>query len=384
MLPTSFRIFKHCSFFLLLVALPLSISFASFSQGELAPTPHSIAQPLLGSPSNLEPQTASKIPLIHASSDPLAPYTILLGEKSEQPPKPAWVRYPAVINKKDSALEIPLPSLSEPTEIENFALTVLFEDIGDGGPLVEWKEANGERIMLSSGLGMNGSPIGLNSRTIQVPYECALDGGTLIVSHAGRFERIVSVTVRPGRSLMIAALGGKISPAIVDESLTVLEKEAADGHAFLSLKKEDVLDRSIVTAVLSPHVEQFSQDETLEFHFELGALPQATVFRTDLQGLDLESHIEVELNGTPIGTLHTPYFQLDAPEFISRSTQPDGTALFELAGWQQAHLFIPASLWKKGEDNALVLILKQGEHAAPSKTHLKNSVLELRYPTTKK
>ena len=330
------------------------------------------------SSSPTQEQTDSKQTITPASvtvlqNDSFAPLKITLQPEVEISALPSWATTPVKINKETDSLEIPLPPLSKQSDIEAFALTVNFHDMGDGGPLVEWVKHSGERILICSGLGINGPAIGLNSRTIAIPYELALGGGTVTISHTGRFEQIISARIRPARAAMVSALGGKITPTIVDESLAVLERESASGDE-LPFKKGDISHGLIMTAELSAPIQRITGE--LEFAFDLKDHPEATIFRTDVQGLDLESHIEVELNGTPVGTLNMAPFQLDAPELVATTTYDSKMPHFQLAGWQAAQLYLPAYLWKE-KDNNLLLIIKEGAHSSDSTVHLKNSVLDM-------
>ena len=111
------------------------------------------------------------------------------------------------------------------------------------------------------------------------------------------------------------------------------------------------------------------------------------MLNTEIIGLDLESQIEVQVNGIFIGILNTAPFSLTAPELIS-STAISSTGFnkaiddkdipsFKLAGWRKAWCYIPARAWHQGE-NHLVLIVHPG---APTTTNtspsLKNTTLDL-------
>lgn len=315
--------------------------------------------------------------------DAFAPFTITLQSKQEATPLPSWAIAPIKVNRDLCSVEFPLPALTEQLEIENFSLTVNFNDHGDGGPVVEWSKPHGERVMICSGLGTNGPALGPNSRTILIPNDLALDGGSVIVTHAGRFEQLLSLTIRPGRTAMVAVLGGKNSPALVDESLKVVQKDLVEGGT-APLKKGDFVHGCIISAELKARVEQLHGNE-IEFVVPLqGELPEATMLHTELMGLNLESQVEVQVNGISIGTLNTPDFKLDAPELIKNNLPENpNTPNFQFAGWRDGSLYLPARVWKEG-DNSLVFLVKQqsGAPIPSSLLSLRNTTLDLRYATT--
>lgn len=318
------------------------------------------------------------------------PLKITLSPSVEIGPIPSWANMvsPPVIDKDSSSVEITIPPLAEQTEIENFSVIVNFYDMGDGGPLIEKKNNHEEvPILLCSGLGINGSPVGLNSRTIAIPADLALDGGKILVRHIGRFDQLHSIILRPGRSAMVSVLSDGTLPAIIEDT-KMINQELASG-ATPTLTKGDFTRDQTTFAQLSSSIEQF--DGRLEFAFDLAPRHDETLFRTDIQGIDLEAHIEVELNGTSIGPLNIAPFQLDSDEMISTKSDPTSTVSLQLAGWRSAYIYIPNYLWKEtksdssdqqakttnDEKNHLLLILKQGTHTSGSKIHLKNSCLEL-------
>ena len=297
-------------------------------------------------------------------------------------PLPSWALFPPKINREDASVEIPLPAISEQSQIENYTLTVTFQDTGDGGPLVEWVKSNGDRTMLCSGLGINGPALGLNSGTILIPYDLAFDGGSILVTHAGRFDKLISVTVRPGRTATVAALGGKNNPAIIDDVCHVISKDLAAGGP-ASINKGDSAHANIISAELSAPVMQLRH--AVEFVVPLHGLPEATIIHTDFIGLDLESQVEVQVNGISLGTLNTPTFQLDAPEFVDTAiagvSNTPKTHKFQLAGWRNGSLYIPAYVWQEG-DNSLLFTIKQGPRSSSSSLFLRNTSFDLRYPLT--
>ncbi|MBX9743356.1 MAG: hypothetical protein K2W99_07470 [Chthoniobacterales bacterium] len=373
-----------CVWFLIIAVIALlQPAMSRAEEAELHPPASSVIQPFLAPYQETAPQDPSETQLL---GDEFEPYKVeLSATKEEATLLPRWVSKGFKIDEKESTIEFFLPAHSEQSKIDTFVLTVVFYDTGDGGPRIEWKgPKNKKTIRLCSGLGITGTPLGLNSRTIQIQTETngvdLIDGGTLTIRHTGRLRQIVSATLRPGHFLQppIAVLGKKISPSIIDESLNVIEQEVADGDSSPSLDKNEEKNRNLSTKVLSREIERFEKNENDQEVFSksmpLTKRPKASLLYTDLQGLDLTSSIEVELNGTLVGTLNTSFFRLDAPELI---LEKKPIATFELAGWQRAHLFIPPSLWKKHND--FTFTIKRGPNATPTKVHLKNLLLELLY-----
>ncbi len=379
------------------LALVIFLSIAVLTSAEpvqLAPTVSTIAKQFLADRQKPEPPsgeaTSAPEPQSPSQNDEkdnsFAPLKITLSTQLKVDSLPKWAIAP-FIDKESSSIEIPIPALAEQSDIENFAITINFYDMGDGGPLVEKQSKQDENpTLLCSGLGINGPALGLNSRTIAIPADVALDGGKIIVHHVGRFEQIHSIILRPGRTAMVSVLSDHFFPAIMDES-TVIEQEEANG-ATLAFKKGNITHGRITSAELSAPIEQL--DGTLEFAFDISGHPEATIFCTEIQGLDLEAHIEVLLNGIIIGPLNIASFQLDSPELISATINDDHTAPLQFAGWRKAHLYIPSYLWKEkksdsldttDQKNHLVLIVRPGPRSSGSKIHLKNSYLEVLHGT---
>lgn len=384
---------NFCSILLssMILAMPLSLSASTATKSAAKPTSqktHFAASPALLAPTDPSDAPVPQVitsgsattplpPMIVVSSSSFDPLTVLLKPTIKFSPLPSWALTAPKIDPSSSSIEAKLPPLSEQSEIENYTVTVTFQDTGDGGPFVEWVKENGERIMLFSGLGVNGTALGLNSETRSIPDNLAFDGGTIVVTHAGRFEKITSFVIRPGRTATVSALGGKNNPAIVDESGNVIQKNLASGEA-PTINKGDSSHGNIISAELSGPVEHL--DNEIEFIVPLHGLPEATTLSTDFIGLDIESHIDVQINGTSIGTLNVQSFQLDAPEFIS-STDTDSPP-FQIAGWRKGWLYIPSYLWKEGANN-LLFIVKPGTHSKTSSSlFLRNTSLDLRYPAT--
>ena len=126
------------------------------------------------------------------------PFLLALKPGVQMSPLPAWMEGPASIRPDLSKVEIPIAPLWKEASVEMYAVTVVFEDTGDGGPALEWK--HGEEIStVSNGLGEVGNPVGLNSRTVLLPQSLTKDGGTLVISYVGKFDSLLSLAVRPAR-----------------------------------------------------------------------------------------------------------------------------------------------------------------------------------------
>jgi hypothetical protein len=327
---------------------------------------------------------------VEGSKAPFEPLIITLSPKVEISSTPSWAKTatPPLIDQASSCIEITIPPLADQSEIENFALTVNFNDMGDGGPLIE-KKNNQEKAptLLCSGLGINGSAIGLNSRTIAIPADLALDGGKILVRHVGRFNQLHSIILRPGRTAMVAVFNESNLPAIIDGT-NIINQELANGTPLMT-KKGDITHHSITWAELSAPIEQLNN--RLEFAFEIAHRPDAALFQTEIQGIDLDAHVEVVLNGTAIGPLNIAPFQLDAANLLSTTRDSTSKVSLQLAGWRSGYVYIPSYLWKKKTDdtssqtsefttdckNHLILILKEGPQSSGSKIHVKNTYLEL-------
>lgn len=288
-----------------------------------------------------------------AAADSFAPLSVTLQPKVIQSAVPAWETGSMLVQPGSDTLQIPVPALASQDEIGCFALTVVFADNGDGGPVVEWVPKEGESVLLSAGLGETGIALGLNARTLLITPSLALDGGILRISYTGRFLRLLSATLRPARELSIAALGTDFNPALLGENespLTMGEVSGTDEP----LPSGDRTEGQVIHAELSTAPKQLSAADAvgeMEFIIPLGATPQATLLQTEIAGLDPESQIEVSVNGELLGSLAAAPFSLNAP-----NTLLSASGRLRIAGWRPASLLIPARLWKAG-DNSVVLSL---------------------------
>ncbi|MFZ4115555.1 MAG: hypothetical protein ACOYK6_02385 [Chthoniobacterales bacterium] len=363
---------------------------------QLALDPSIIKQQFLADRQNSETISGNHLPVpapqsLSQSDSLFEPLNIILKPNTEIGPLPKWIKTAPIINKESSTVEIFIPSLTTLSltgecNIENFAITVNFEDLGDGGPILE-KQNDQEKnpSLLPYRLGISGSPLGLNSSTIAIPEDVALDGGKIIVRHTGRFDQIHSIILCPGHTSMVSVLSENFMPAIIMDESTIVEKEESSIDA-LPFKKGDTTHGRITSAELSACIEQLDGD--LEFNFPITGHPEATMFRTEIQGLDLEAHIDVELNGIPLGPLNIASFHLDSPKLLCATKKNDDLPSLQLAGWRTAYIYIPNDRLKEkksestdtkteDETNHLVFIVREGAHPSSSKVHLKNSCLEV-------
>jgi len=291
-----------------------------------------------------------------AASSPVDPQTITLHPVLNIGATPSWAAGKPIITPGSDSVEIPVPSIASQDDIGSFALTVLFEDNGDGGPVVEWQSKDGENLLLSAGLGDSGVALGLNSRTLLIPGSMALDGGRLRISYAGRFARLLSLSLRPARDLAVAALGtGNFEPALLDGPDRILSRDDVSGTD-IPLAQGDNTEGRVVHAELSSaplRLDAPGTDGTTEFLVPMTSTPSGTYLRADTGGLDPESWIEVSVNGESLGALAPQPFALnDARVRFSES----GRLL--LAGWQPSSLYVPARIWKDGE-NSVILTLRR-------------------------
>lgn len=110
----------------------------------------------------LEPAQATQ------ATDAFSPLSLTLQPNFVQQPLPSWASSKPVVQSESDTVLIPVPPLATQDAIGCFALTVVFQDRGDGGPVVEWQPKEGERILLSAGLGESGVSLGLNAHTLLI------------------------------------------------------------------------------------------------------------------------------------------------------------------------------------------------------------------------
>jgi len=268
------------------------------------------------------------------------------------------------------AVEIPVASISPDAETSCHALTVVFDDNGDGGPVVEWIASSGERTLLSAGLGTVGAGSGIELRTLLLPQNLTLPGGTVSVSFTGRFARLRVIELRPCAELSIAAPFGIEHPVLLTVSgRTLSEQEASGGDPPLLLG--DAAKGNIVRAELAASPLPIGESTAVEVVVPMAAGAAESFIKGEVSGLDPASRIEVTVNGIPLGPLGLESFPLDDPGTLR---SPAGRLL--RAGWRAGSLFVPKGLWKQG-DNSVVFSLIKGGDDSGDPVRLRNAVAEI-------
>ena len=310
------------------------------------------------------------------ASSAFDPLTVSLHPSPALSPLPSWAgSFAPLVTPAASGVELTVPPLAQQEEIGCFVLTTVFDDRGDGGPVVEWISPSGEHTLLSAGLGEVGVAPGPNVRTLLIPQTVALDGGKVRVSFAGRFERLLTVVLRPARELSLAALPSDLSPGLIDESGHVLSEEEISGKDRTPISG-DRTDGYLVHADLGMapiRVDLPSNGDSTEYVVPVSAPPAGCLLQADLAGLDPESWIGVDLNGENRGTLSPAPFSLNDPGVLLVKGR------IALAGWRKASLYLPGRLWKPG-DNSLVLTLHRGTGDAGEAVHLRQVTCDMLFP----
>lgn len=300
-----------------------------------------------------------------------APLTISFRPALQMSPMPGWMRQPAAVSNGTATVEIPIPPLWSVPAVQRYAITVVFDDRGDGGPAIEWRSPDGTAQPLSPGLGELDRAIGWNVRTVLLPAELTSRGGVVLVSYYGGFDDLLGVSVRPARSENLAVLGPRSMPALLDEAGHVTSREDASGRRVLP-PSGDVRNGSVLEAELSAGTEELVGE--LEFVIPMDAQAvEAAALHLEALGLDLESRIEVRVNGVLVGNAEFGAFRLDDPALVADT---DGRAL--LAGWKAGFLFLPARLWSAGE-NSLVLSVRRGALDPDRKVFIRRSFLHVKF-----
>lgn len=314
------------------------------------------------------------VPALSADSAPeqFAPLGVTLQPNVTASTLPSWFSGSIGIHPESDAVEFPVPALATQNEIGCFALTVVFEDNGDGGPVVEWAPKGGDSLLLSAGLGEHGVAIGLNARTLLLPQQLALDGGVLRVSFAGRFARLLSATLRPARELGVAALGNELQPALIEGKDRVLEETDVSGADEKPVRGDRTEGRVIKAelAALPTRLDDLDGGG-LEVVVPMTKVPDGAYLHAEIGGLDPESWVEVTVNGESFGPLGAAPFSFADPRVIF---SPAGRLL--LAGWRPASLYLPARLLKEGE-NSVVFTLHRAAGDAGRAVYLRNARLDL-------
>ena len=307
------------------------------------------------------------------------PQTVTLQPSQIIDPPAPWATASGSIHPESDSIQFPLPSLAAQDQIGCFALTAVFDDLGDGGPVLEWISREGQLSLLSAGLGENGVALGLNARTVVIPQSLTLDGGVVKVSYPGRFARMISTTLRPARELGVAVLGTDSSPALIQENQHVLSGGEVSGvdEKFSPGDRADgrVIHADLATAPL--RIDQSDSGGVTEFVVPLTSTPQGSMLHAEVGGLDPESWMEVTINGESRGVLSLAPFELQDPGVVF---SPAGHLL--VAGWRRASLFLPARLWHKG-DNSLVLTLHRSAGDSGKAVHVRKVSCDYLFDPTK-
>ena len=299
-----------------------------------------------------------------------APFVLSLKPSLQMSPLPGWMQSPAVVLPETATIEVPVPALWAVPAAEVYALTVVFDDRGDGGPAVEWRSPNGTTTTVSQGLGELGASLGLNARTILLPQSLTREGGVLLVSYYAKFDKLVSLAVRPARENPLAVLGGGSDPVLVDEALRVFERTEVDGRRNAPLGG-DIRRGSVVEAELSAPVQELDGD--LEFIVPIEGVVDGALLKLDVLGLDPEASIQVRVNSLSVGQLGFSQFRLDDPALV-----PDSLGRLVMAGWRSGYVFIPARLWLAG-DNSIVLLLKRSGVETGQPVFIRSAGLHVRF-----
>ena len=312
---------------------------------------------------------ASALELSIPAGGTFDPFLLALKPSVQMSPLPAWMEGPASIKPEFGYVEIPIAPLWKESTVEMYAVTVVFEDTGDGGPLLEWKHGE-EKSTVSNGLGEIGNPVGLNSRTVLLPQSLTKDGGALVVSYVGKFDSLLSLAVRPARLDETAVLGGRRTAALIDDSFQAYDDREVNGARPVPLAG-DVRVGTIVEAELSAAVEPLNQ--AIEFVAPVDGNVEGAVIHLESLGLDPEAELRVSINAKPVGQISFPSFALDDPSLVT-----DWNGRLLLAGWRKGSLFVPARHFKQG-DNTITIDLKRSEGETGREVFLRNSSLHLRF-----
>jgi len=299
-----------------------------------------------------------------------APFVVSLKPSVQMSPLPGWMAEPARVQPELATVELPIPAKWRSPAVDFYAVTVVFDDRGDGGPAIEWRAPNGSTTVISTGLGNSGKSLGLNARTILLPQKLTLDGGVALVSYYGKFDGLVSVSARPAREDLLAVMGTQFDPALLDEARHVFDLDQVDGAREASLSG-DIRRGSVVEAELSSGIEQI--EEELEFVVPLEGTIEGGMLHLEALGLDLEARLDVRINSTQAGSVDFPAFRLDDPAIV-----PDAGGRLILAGWRGGSLFIPARLLMQGE-NSIIVTLRRSEFEPGNPVFLKNAAVHIRF-----
>ena len=299
------------------------------------------------------------------------PFLLALKPAVQMSPLPAWMESPARIDPEGSCIEVGIPPLWRQSAVDRYAVTLVFDDAGDGGPILEWRSQDRSHTStISYGLGEGDNPVGLNSRTVLLPQALTKDGGTLVILYPGKFDLLMSVAVRPCRENTTAVIGSRNAPSLMDEGLQVYEDREVNGIPLTPLSG-DLHKGTIVEAELSAPLEPL--ESGIEFVAPLDGPVEGAMLKLETLGLDPEASLLVEVNKKPIGSINFPGFELNDPSIVT-----DWNGRLILAGWRKGSLFVPARFLLAG-DNSIVVSLKRSEMETGRKVFLRNSQIHLRF-----
>jgi hypothetical protein len=299
------------------------------------------------------------------------PFLLALKPAVQMSPLPAWMESPALIDPEGSCIEVGIPPLWRQSAVDRYAVTLVFDDAGDGGPILEWRSQDRSHTStISYGLGEGDNPVGLNSRTVLLPQALTKDGGTLVILYRGKFDLLMSVAVRPCRENATAVIGARNAPSLMDEGLQVYEDREVNGIPLTPLSG-DLHKGTIVEAELSAPLEPL--ESGIEFVVPLDGPVEGAMLKLETLGLDPEASLLVEVNKKPIGSINFPGFELNDPSIVT-----DWNGRLILAGWRKGSLFVPAKFLTAG-DNSIVVSLKRSEMETGRKVFLRNSQIHLRF-----
>jgi len=298
---------------------------------------------------------------------PLAPMEIQWSPVVLSKPLPEWADSP--VNATAGGGVFPIPPEWKAPAADRYALTVIFEDTEDTGPIVEWRSREGDVQRISEGLGESPTALGMHARTLLLPGELTASGGAVIVSMPWRPEGLISASLQPVRDVTIAVAGARHDPGLIDRAGQV--EEQADLQSAVPLEETgDFRYGPIFEAELAPAIEELS--DGLEFAIPIDGVVEGAVLRTEAIGLAPTAQVEVVLNGKVLGTLQAAPFSLDDPAVVVEES-----SRVLLAGWRKMSLFIPADHWKRG-DNTLVL-RPRFQSPVYRPVSLKRTFLQLRF-----
>ncbi|MCX7868424.1 MAG: hypothetical protein N2322_00585, partial [Terrimicrobiaceae bacterium] len=306
-----------------------------------------------------------------AAGRPYAPMTVRWKPERQVSPLPPWA--PAPVEVLEGAAVFHLPARWKHPAADRYVLTVVFEDTEDGGPTVEWRSPGGVVTRLSDGLGESGQALGLHARTLVLPDAMTRDGGAVAVAMPWRIEGLVSISLRPARDASVAVTGTRFQPGLGERSGLAVESEELEGREVPPLTG-DVREGSIVEAELAAGIEIL--DGELDFRVPADGGIEGAMVWCDVLGLDPAGRIDVLVNGLPAGELQSAGFRLDDPAVTPAM---DGRLAF--AGWRKHSLYLPASLFRQGENS---ILLRRRAASDPSArtlqpVALKNTYLHLRF-----